>query len=358
MTANGADDIDDLVTETARRIFEDLGQPQDIIHAIRTGDDAWRGPLWAALEDAGLTRAWVPEALGGAGVPVSSAFAILRQAGAFAVAVPLAETLLAGWALSRAGLETPPGPLTIAGGGLTVDARATGANNPRIHGSVDAVPFARMADHVAVVTDTTVALVRRGDCALRESAGMAGDPMDTLTFDGVVAIASAEFADAAEAVRRVGAAARATQMAGALEALLEMSAAYAKERVAFGRPIAKFQAVQHLLARLGEETAAAVAAAASAARAVESLPVDGERCFVEIAAAKVRAGEAAGVGAMIAHEVHAAIGYTDEHPLHRYAQRLWSWRDDFGGEAEWAAELGAIFCRAGGDGFWPALTAV
>ena len=103
---------------------------------------------------------------------------------------------------------------------------------------------------------------------------------------------------------------------------------------------------------------AAVAAAASVARAVERLPVEGERCFVEVAAAKVRVGEAAGVGAMIAHEVHAAIGFTDEHPLHRYAQRLWSWREDFGTEAEWATGLGAVFCRAGCGGFWPALTAV
>ena len=347
-----ADDIDDLVAETARRIFEDFGQPQDIIHAMKTGDDGWRAPLWSALEEAGLTRAWVPEALGGAGVPVSSAFAILRQAGAFAVAVPLAETLIAGWALSRAGLETPPGPLTVAAGQLTVDAGGI------VQGSVDAVPFARLSDHVVLVNDTTVALVRREDCALHEGVSMAGDPADTLSFDGVTAIGYAEFTGGAEAVRRVGATVRAMQMAGALEALLVMSTDYAKERIAFGRPIAKFQAVQHLLARLGEETAAAVAAAVSATRAVENLPVDGEPCFIEIAVAKVRAGEAADAGAMIAHEVHAAIGFTDEHPLHRYAQRLWSWRDDFGAEAEWAAGLGAIFCRNGGDGFWPALTAV
>ena len=93
----------DIVVDTTRRIFRDLGDPQTIINA--EGRD-WAGPLWAALEEAGLTRAWVPEALGGADLSVTDTFALLREAGAHAVAVPLAETLLAAWTLAKAGIAS------------------------------------------------------------------------------------------------------------------------------------------------------------------------------------------------------------------------------------------------------------
>jgi len=156
---------------------------------------------------------------------------------------------------------------------------------------------------------------------------------------------------------QMGAAVRASQMAGALEAMLRISVDYAKERVAFGRPIGKFQAVQHQLARLGSEVAAAVAVSASAADAIDRAKGFTEPVFVEVASAKIRVGEAAGEGAAIAHQVHGAIGFTIEHILHRYSRRLWSWRDDFGSESEWAVRLGALIASKGGDQLWPTITA-
>jgi acyl-CoA dehydrogenase len=72
-----------------------------------------------------------------------------------------------------------------------------------------------------------------------------------------------------------------------------------------------------------------------------------------IACAKIRTGEAAGIGARIAHQVHGAIGFTREHPLHRFTTRLWAWRDEFGAEEHWAAVAGEI---ASGDRLWQFLT--
>jgi acyl-CoA dehydrogenase len=150
---------------------------------------------------------------------------------------------------------------------------------------------------------------------------------------------------------------------------------YANERVAFERPIAKFQAVQHNLARLAGEVAVAVAAATSAADAIASAglspplapPRKGqgnpggacfdEAVFLEVAAAKIRVGEAATEGAAIAHQVLGAIGFTQEHTLHRFTRRLWAWRDDFGNESWWAAKLGALVAAKGPDGLWPMLAA-
>src|SRR6516164_8695377 len=102
---------DNIVAETAARILAEFADPQTI---NRAKDGAWRGPLWRAVSDAGLPLAWVPEQLGGSGASLADGFAVLGVAGRFAVAVPLAETLLARWLLTRAGVAAPNGPMTIA----------------------------------------------------------------------------------------------------------------------------------------------------------------------------------------------------------------------------------------------------
>ncbi|MDI4239612.1 acyl-CoA dehydrogenase family protein, partial [Bradyrhizobium sp. Arg237L] len=83
---------------------------------------------------------------------------------------------------------------------------------------------------------------------------------------------------------------------GALEAMLELSVRYSTERVAFERTISKYQAVQHNLARLGGEVAAAVTAATSAADAMSADPRDTDGILLEVASAKIRCGEAADKG--------------------------------------------------------------
>ena len=155
----------------------------------------------------------------------------------------------------------------------------------------------------------------------------------------------------------MGAAVRSMQMAGALEAILDLSVRYANERVAFERPIGKFQAVQHNIARLAGEVAAALAAAGSAADAIARTEIFDEAVLLEIAAAKIRVGEAAGEGAAIAHQVHGAMGFTREHVLQRFTRRLWAWRDDFGSESEWAVKLGSLVARQGPTALWPMLAA-
>ena len=63
------------------------------------------------------------------------------------------------------------------------------------------------------------------------------------------------------------------------------------------------------------------------------------------------------MAAAIAHQVHGAIGFTQEHSLHHLTRRLWSWRDEFGNDAEWSRRLGHAAIAAGADGLWPMITA-
>ena len=352
---NEGDDLGALIIESATRIFRDHGDPQTINNA---DGDGWKAPLWRALEESGLTLAWVSEEAGGAGAGLAAGFDILHVSGRYAVSVPLTETLLAGWLLETAGLAVPQGALTIAGCGR--DKTALGANGT-LSGTLHAVPFASNARHIAVLakgrSGSEVALVETASCHIMPATTIAGDPCADATLNDTPVVASAPTGADADTLMLMGATTRARQMAGALQAILDLSVAYAQERVAFERPIAKFQAVQHNLARLAGEVAAADAVSGSAADAIVQSGPTGDDVFLEAASAKIRTGEAAGEGATIAHQVFGAIGFTDEHVLHRFTRRLWAWRDSFGSESVWAERLGHRVAAAGPDALWPMLAA-
>jgi acyl-CoA dehydrogenase len=190
------------------------------------------------------------------------------------------------------------------------------------------------------------------------------EPRDTLRFDAATLDAVGEAALPGRIVEHYGAMLRTAQMAGALDAILDMSVHYAGERIQFGRPIAKFQIIQQELARLAGWVAAAGSASEVAFRAADEARPDaggrigapGDPTF-EIAAAKVVVGDAAEQGPRIAHQVHGAIGFTYEHALHFATRRLWAWRAEFGTPERWAARLGAQVLRAGAAALWPSITA-
>jgi alkylation response protein AidB-like acyl-CoA dehydrogenase len=302
----------------------------------------------------------VPEAQGGAGAGLADGFAVLGIAGRFAAPGPVAETLLAGWLLARGAVASPDGPMTLVP--VRQGDRIVLGPDGRLRGHARGVPFADRARHLAVLAHGTggpsISLVETGACRVAEGTSLAGDPCNAVTFDAVAplrTVAAPPGVDQA-ALMLMGAAVRSVETAGALEAVLELSLRYAGERIAFGRPIGKFQAVQHNLARLAGETAAALTAAGSAADALaDAGRIAADALFLEVAAAKIRTAEAAAEGAAIAHQIHGALGFTREHVLHRFTLRLLAWRDDFGNESEWAAALGRRVAANGADELWPLL---
>jgi acyl-CoA dehydrogenase len=345
-----------IVAETTTRIFADLADPQ----TINSGSDSgWKAPLWHALAEAGLTLAWVPEAQGGAGAGLADGFDIVGVAGRFAAPLPLAETLLAGWLLARAGISSPAGAMTVAparsGDRITLNGDGT------LSGRARGVSFAQDARHLAVCANdqkaTSIALVEAGACRIADGRSLAGDALDVVTFDRAkpVSIASASTDFDQTSLMLMGAAVRSVETAGALDSILGLTLRYANERIAFERPIGKFQVVQHGLARLAGEVAAAMTAAGSAADAIAHAHSFDDAVFLEVASAKIRSAEAAEEGAAIAHQIHGAIGFTREHILHRFTLRLLAWRDDFGNESHWAAALGNRVAARGAEEFWSLL---
>ena len=354
-TGNAVAESDNIVVETAEKIFADLADPQTINN---DKTNSWQAPLWQALSEAGLPLSWVPDELGGSGASLADGFALLNAAGRFAVAIPLAETMLAGWLLAQAKMTSPEGEMTVLPASpkdrITVD--ADGALSGRCRG----VPFAKAARHFAVLAHgpdgVSIALVDASKGRIASGLNVGYDHSDTVTLDKVQPVAIKAAPDGVDqtTLMLMGGVARSLQIAGALESMLDISVRYSNERVAFEKKISKFQAVQHNLARLAGESAAALAAATSAADTIASAAsLDNDAVFLEAASAKIRCSEAAEKGSGIAHQVHGAIGFTIEHILHRYSLRALAWRDDFGSESYWAVELGKLVAERGADELWP-----
>ena len=281
----------------------------------------------------------------------TQAGAIARAVGAHAVPLPLVETLLAGWLLHRAGLAVPEGPLTVAET-LPLPQGAL------LTGSAEAVPWGRHATRLVGVATAggapQVVSIDLATATVAPDANIAREPRDRLTLvDCPAEVASADLP--ADIVRRAGAALRAAQTAGAAARVLDDSVAYANERVQFGRPIGKFQAIQQTLAVLAGRVAAADTAVDAMWRAVDRRGFADS--FAEIAAAKIRAGEAATLAANTGHEVHGAIGFAHEHLLNFHTRRLWAWRAEYGGDGGWAVALGRQVAARGPDCLWSDITA-
>lgn len=327
-----------LLAETANRAFASL-----------TGESA---ADWPVIEEAGLPWVMASEEAGGIGGGFEDASVILRAAGRHAVALPVAEAIIGAALLAETGLEME--------GALSLAKRAHGDLETRnggfaFSGTLDDAAFGQDCARIAALIEqdgkSFVFAIARADAkAATRKTNAADIPYDELRFAhaSVTAVESARWT--AERLHRAMALARACQIGGAIDAALMLAAEHVTQRQQFGRPLAKFQAIQQQMAVLVEEAAAANAAAEAAACAFDTGGGD-----FEMAAAKLRANRAAGEAASIAHQVHGAIGFTREYDLQRFTRRLWCWRGEYGNDRHWAAEIGARAAHAGADGFWAAL---
>jgi acyl-CoA dehydrogenase len=205
------------------------------------------------------------------------------------------------------------------------------------------------------LVETAEKLLARGDgLSAFEEAGfgallspdMGGDWGDVAAILSRVGYYAPDL-DLAGLMRADGSLAVVALASGALQRCLDLAIEHVNTRVQFGKPLSKQQAVQQSLALLAEE-AAAVAVAAQAAAAARD---KGDAEF-EIMCAKLRANRAIAIGTTIAHQVHGAIGFTQDYPLHSFTRALTRWRSQHGTEAQLAASVGEIAARFGGSGLW------
>jgi alkylation response protein AidB-like acyl-CoA dehydrogenase len=344
-----------LLAEMVDRLFADHVD-MELLNAAKAG--RWPQELWRLIEQQGLLSALVPEKQNGMGASFQETYAIVHAAGRHRVPLPLSETMAAHWLLASAGLDVPAGPLAIAG--TRPDdtfALHRDALGWRLSGSIHGVAWGRIAKAVVLSLryegKIHIALAACAGGTVAPAANLAGEFRDTIVFDNhAVELASWSGEGADMPVLVLGGLMRSGLMAGALADVLARSVAYAGDRRQFGRPISKQQAVQQNLALLAEEAAAAQAAAELAFAAFDR----GNPGF-DVAVAKTRAGQASSQAVAIAHQVHGAIGYALEHPLHASTLRLMAWRTEFGSDRYWAELLGRRVLALGPEEFWPQITA-
>lgn len=351
-------DISRILLEQSDRLFQQHAT-KDVLTAADRGE--WSAPLWRAVEEAGLPLALVDENAGGVGLAAGDVARLLRRSAYYAVPLPLAETIIANALWTQAGGAPLDGAATLAP--MNAQDRITltrSSDGAVLDGIAHAVPWGKQAAHiVALAYDEagTPHLCRVNADAVKSNTqrrNVAYEPRDKINLCGV-AVASKDCLAAPDALRAhgllpLGAAIRTQQMVGAMERCLDYALAYANERVQFGKQIGKFQAIQHMLA----SAAGQFAAASAAADALTETPGLGDDLFA-VAVAKARAGEAAGLVAAACHQVHGAMGFTHEHPLHFASRRLWAWRDECGSETYWQEWLGRLICAGGGEALWPTI---
>ena len=341
--------------ELLRRTVEDLlarhCTPARV--AAAAAGSGWDAGLWQALEETGLTLAGSPEEAGGSGGDLSGSGrhrggcrccgrpgAAGRDARGRDAAGPggPGHSVRAAHRGGRFGTGAAPGAVRTAGhdGGRRV------RRGPRVGDG----------DWLAVIAPAGRGGTGRGGTG----RNLAGEPRDEVIFAGDAEVHDVP-AGTADYARRLLRLFRSLLIAGAAQRALDLTVTYVQEREQFGRPLARFPTVQQELARMAGEVA--LISAATQAAVAAGQPGAGEGVSA-VVAAKAQASSGAGVVAAIAHQLHGAIGTTEEHRLRLTTTRLWSWRDEDGSEAECFAELGRAALAAGAGtgagGLWPWLS--
>ena len=352
--------MSDLISETAQRLFSSHAEAAFDATPERVEDGAspWPESLWHDIEAMGMPLALLAEEDGGYGLDAREALGLVRIAGHHALPVPLGETLVANWLLAAVRLPLAEGPASLIRG-LTATQCEDGW---QVHGSAPRCAYGRYAHVVVALANTAdgqTLLVRLAPTPqLDPSSNLAAEARDDLQIEQTVpTTCAATISLSADTWLALGATLRAQALAGALEATLALCVEYANERQQFGRPIGKFQAIQHHLALMAGEVAAARAGADFAAGRLPLALSEAAAFTFAAATAKLRTGGAAGQVAALAHQIHGAIGFSHEYHLHALTRRLWAWREEYGAEAYWAEYLGTAVCERGAAALWPFITA-
>jgi alkylation response protein AidB-like acyl-CoA dehydrogenase len=342
----------ELLRATTQRFLADRSKTSDF-RTLEDADFTYDAQYLREGAELGWFSLLVPDELGGGSVSgngLADAAVIAAERGKLVQPAPFVEMNVVAWALSRYGTDRQRDevlPALMAGEVATwayTDPNGRWDGPPGvIAAAVDRGAY-QLCGAKSVVQDA-----HRARWMLITAADSDGRPVQFLieparrgvvveplaSFDLSRRFATVRFEDVAvteddlvgdwstttDQVREqmdVAAALTVAETVGAMDHLLEMTVEYAKDRVAFGRPIGSFQALKHLLADLsmmlelsrsaGEAAIAAIATSAEGASLLAS-------------AAKVYGGEAAVDISQGCFQVYGGIGYTWEHDLHLYLRR-------------------------------------
>ena len=261
---------------------------------------------WAALEEGGWLDILLEEerGLGYLGL-------VAEALGAVGVAVPLAGTAVV-WP-------------TLFGG--SAGGRRVGVADTQLEAGEAGDSDKDVLCEDGVGADVVVVL-RNGKAGIHEAfsveavGGLDGDGLARLRLEGKP-VDRCKDPDLVADARRRATALTAAEMAGAIERIATMTAEYVSERQQFGRPISAFQVVAHGAARLATLTQAATWSARLACASTDPSDTAAAKGWISAASAEV---------VSLAHQLHGAIGFTEEYGLQRLSKRLRTLRFAYGDE--------------------------
>jgi acyl-CoA dehydrogenase len=278
--------------------------------------------LWKAIEASGFSDAMRTESKGGGGLSLADTFTLFMLCGQYALPVPLAQTMLARSWLDGNNVVVPMGCIALSDGLLN-------SNGELI---CDNVVGGGVADWVLVsLASDGYSFLLECDSAQLDASVFPTDARLTWPAHIFSSLPRLPAID----TKLVLACIYAAQLAGALMAVFERTLQFANDRQQFGKPIGKFQAIQHQLSVMAEHVFAARMAAQIGCHST-SLQPD----LYRVAVAKARTSEAALEVASLSHSIHGAIGFTAEFDLQLLTRRLHRWRQVAGSESYWHTVLG------------------
>lgn len=311
-----------LFADSFERILADNCSPA-VVRAIEAGGDP--GTLWSSFADSGFLELMAPEKDQGAALGLTEVFDLLVLLGRHAAPVPVAHSILARALLMGAKIAVPVGMITST-------ARVLAQGSETIASDV---PFGLVADHVLASTEAGNLVFLNVGSAERVPSGVHGRLACTLRWPDTSQRGTVN--GLGDRCLTFGATVHAALLVGAMARTFEITLQFCNERTQFGRPIGKFQAVQHQLAVMAEAVAAARFAAMAAFGGGQTLDATGA------AIAKARTSEAASLVASTAHALHGASGITEDYDLQLFTRRLHEWRLADGSETYWQTWLGRKF---------------
>jgi len=298
------------------------------------GDESGRSPaLWKGLADLGVVGLTVPESYGGLGMNEIDLVLILEEAGRAALPEPLVETTAIAASLIRdyAPEQFQKDWLPKIASGEAIITVSPGAGGP--------VTDAHAAMLMLVPGERGIYAVPTSELVLAPEASVDATRR-VFSFEGSSqGELIAPNPEASEAAFDRGAFATAAVLCGIADRVIELAAAYAKERQQFGKPIGSFQAVKHLLADalLGLEFARP-----AVWRSAWSIATDAPDRARDTSIAKALASDAAVDACRAALQVHGAIGYTHEHDLHLWLNKGFALSAAWGSAARHRDRVGRI----------------
>jgi alkylation response protein AidB-like acyl-CoA dehydrogenase len=282
-----------LLRETVAALVDKHASPE----AVRAAMESERGydeKLWALLcEQVGAAALVVPEELGGAGGELADAAVVLEELGKALVPTPLLGTTLAELALLAADDHEP---LEALAEGTSIGTVVFDADYV-VNGDIADVVIAADGENLTRWTTFTATPKSTMDLTRRLSAVIPGDTAVLGADPGL-----ADTAALLLAAEQIGAASR----------CLDLTVAYTKDRVQFGRPIGSFQALKHRMADLYVKV--------SAARAVVNDAI-ADPSPTSASLARYFASEALSAVTAEAIQMHGGIAITWESDIQLYFKR-------------------------------------